>query len=334
MYELTKEREEKNYVETYWNDRDVNFLDFLENSHHPTGDYKKVKQLLLSLDSEDLMKDMNIFNKVWDRHKTYGTEIYLLELITNPERLINNFISDMNLNIQEIYKAHDNAALLSVNGTYYSIEEVDGYTQFKKLSGVDTFNGIELNFDHSENTKTLLLMMFDENFSFAQPEKMSKHEALTYVVDLVNNNKYYLYNNEIPDFLKTFDINSPAYIKRDFLNFTKEANEYISSVISQLPTHNHGKTFDIIRRECDVKTSIKNYDVIRDTPKFTLERLKDKHSKFSGQIDFNEFACRELLRKGEIPDSKIEGVDVRKIRKEAGTQKMQDTKRKKNTFDF
>ena len=326
MYQLTKDREEKNYVRQYWNHRDVNFLDHLENTPHPTGDFKKIKELILALDSEDLMKEMKTFNKVFDKHQIRGAEIYFLELITNPERFITDFVKDMNLNVQEFYQPHKNAALFSVNGTYYSIEAVDGYTKFKKLEGNELFSGIEFNFDKSGKPRDLLLMMFDENLSYLQPEKMSKHEALSYVIDLVNKNQYYLYKNEIPEFLNTFDVTNSKYIKRDFLNFTKEANEYISSVISQLPAHNHGKTFDIIKRECDVKTSIKNYDISTDTSKYTLERLKDKHRKFSGQISFDEFACRELLRKGEIPDNKIEAVDIKKIRKEAGTQKMQDTK--------
>ncbi|WP_449102030.1 hypothetical protein [Pseudomonas extremaustralis] len=334
MYYLTKEREEKNYAKQYWNHRDVNFIEFLESSQRNNDDFKKIKDLVLSFDNEDLIKDMPSFKRVFDLQRINGAALYFLNMIKNPKDLINTFTNDLSLNIQEIYKPHDNAALFSVNGTYYSIEAVDGYTQFRKLAGVDTFNGLEFNFDNSGNTRDLLLMMFDENLSYSQPEKMSKHEALSYVIDLVDTNKYYLYNNEIPEFLNTFDVNSSKYIKRDFLNFSKEANEYISSVISQLPTHNHGQTFDIIKRECDVKSSIKNYDITRDTPPDTLERMKEKHSKFAGQIDFNQFSCRELLRKNGIPNNEITDVDVKKIRKEAGTQKMQDTKRKKNTFDF
>ena len=332
MYQLTKDREEKNYVRQYWNHRDVNFLDHLENTPHPTGDFKKIKELILALDSEDLMKEMKTFNKVFDKHQIRGAEIYFLELIKNPERFITNFISDMNLNIQEIYQPHNNAALFSVNGTYYSIEAVDGYTEFKKLEGNALFSGIEFNFDHSASTKDLLLMMFDENLSYSQTEKMSKYEALSYVMDLVDTNKYYLYNNEILDFLNTFDTNSKNYEKRKFINFTAEANEYISSVIGNLPKHNHGKTFDIITKECDIKRCFENYYV--DITKDKEEVLKRQHEKFSHQICFKEFSLRQLIRKGDVDVERLKEVDVKSIRKYAGIQKMQDTKFKQSKYDF
>ncbi|XVO79887.1 hypothetical protein ACQ9ZH_21075 [Pseudomonas chlororaphis] len=332
MYQLTKDREEKNYVRQYWNHRDVNFIDYLENTPHPTGDFKKIKELILALDSEDLMKDMKTFNNVFEKYQIRGAEIYFLELIKNPERFITNFISDINLNIQEIYQPHNNAALFSVNGTYYSIEAVDGYTEFKKLEACDLFSGIEFNFDHSASTKDLLLMMFDENLSYSQTEKMSKYEALSYVIDLVDTNKYYLYNNEILDFLNTFDINNKKYEKREFINFTPEANEYISSVIGNLPKHNHGKTFDIIKKEFDIKKCFENYYV--DITKDKEEVLKRQHEKFSHQICFKEFSLRQLIRKGDVDVERLKEADVKSIRKYAGIQKMKDTKFRQSKCDF
>lgn len=332
MYQLTKDREEKNYVRQYWNHRDVNFIDYLENTPHPTGDFKKIKELILALDSEDLMKDMKTFNNVFEKYQIRGAEIYFLELIKNPERFITNFISDINLNIQEIYQPHNNAALFSVNGTYYSIEAVDGYTEFKKLEGNELFSGIEFNFDHSASTKDLLLMMFDENLSYSQTEKMSKYEALSYVIDLVDTNKYYLYNNEILDFLNTFDQNSKNHEKRKFINFTAEANEYISSAISNLPKHNHGRTFDIIKKEFDIKSCFENYYV--DLTKDKEEALKRQHEKFSHQICFKEFSLRQLIRKGDIDVERLKEADIKSIRKYAGIQKMKETKFRQSKCDF
>lgn len=334
MYYLTKEREEKNYAKQYWNHRDVNFIEFLESSQRNNDDFKKIKDLVLSFDNEDLIKDMPSFKRVFDLQRINGAALYFLNMIKNPKDLINTFTNDLSLNIQEIYKPHDNAALFSVNGTYYSIEAVDGYTQFRKLAGVDTFNGLEFDFNHSENTNTLLLMMFDENISFAQPEKMSKQEAICYVVDLVDKNKYYLYNDEIRDFLNTFDINSTSYVKRDFLNFTDEVNQYISSVISKLPKHNHGKTFDVIKNECDIQTLTRKFEISRDISQDQRDALKEKHKTFSRQIALKEFSIRELVRKGKIPQIQIEDVDIKRIKKEAGIQKMKDTKLRKNVFDF
>lgn len=332
MYYLTKQREEKNYVARYWNQRGVNFIEHLEHGEKHNVAFGKIKNLIFSFEKEDLIKDMSSFKKVFDDFGIKGSTTYFLDIIKDPNYLIRCFTDDLNLNIQEIYKAHEHAALFSVNGTYYSIEAVDGYTEFKRLEGNQLFNGLEFNFDHSASTTDLLMMMFDENLSYSQTEKMSKYEALSYVIDLVDTNKYYLYNNETLDFLNTFDRNSKNYEKREFINFTEEANEYISSIISNLPKHNHGRTFDIIKKECDIHKCVENFYV--DISKEKEEILKRQHEKFSHQICYKEFSLRQLIRKGDIPIEKLKDADVKAIRKYAGIQKANDTRFNNSKLDF
>ncbi|MEN1783055.1 hypothetical protein, partial [Pseudomonas aeruginosa] len=163
-----------------------------------------------------------------------GVSHSLKQLVEDPEYFIGCLITNLNYNIQEIYKTNNNSAILSINGQYYSSENIDGLVKFKRLDGVQTFQGMEFDFSDKENTRTLIEIMLDKNSSYHKTEEMSKHQAIKYLSRLVSANVYYLEDNEVYEFIKTFDINDKSYIDRDFLKFSKEANEYISSIISKI----------------------------------------------------------------------------------------------------
>lgn len=322
MFYITKEREDKNYRK-YFDDRCGTLFEYLDENDNYAETREAIKDLVIALDSEDFLKEFRPILTTYDKRQA-GSKFK--QLVEDPELFIESLIRSLNYNIQEIYKANNSSAVFSINGQYYSSENIDGMAKFKRLDGVQEFQGMEFDFSDRENTRTLLEIMFDENSSYHKTENMSKHQAIKYLSRLVSANVYYLENNEPYEFIKTFDIKDKSYVNRDFLKFSKEANEYISSIISKIIPYQTDEMLKDIRYLSNNQftkakdNSFKSKDGLNNFVSVNTE----KHHKFNNQVDIHDFIIEQMANNDF---RKAIDFDIKEIRKRAGICKSKESKR-------
>ncbi|HCE5868819.1 TPA: hypothetical protein NHK58_001421 [Pseudomonas aeruginosa] len=321
MFYITKNREEKNYKQ-YFEERGRTLFEYLDRFEEAGKTTEAIKELVNALDNEDFLK---YFRETLSYDNQCGVSHSLKQLVEEPDYFIESLIRNLNYNIQEIYKTNNNSAILSINGQYYSSENIDGLVKFKRLDGVQTFQGMEFDFSDKENTRTLLEIMLDKNSSYHKTEEMSKHQAIKYLTRLVSANVYYLEDNEVYEFIKTFDINDKSYIDRDFLKFSKEANEYISSIISKIIPY---RTDEMLK---DLRVLSNNQFIgIEYEKSKTQEQLDEfvnnaeNQYKFPNQVKMDDFMREQLANNGF---RKAKEFDIKEMRKRAGIYKSKEAKR-------
>jgi hypothetical protein len=245
----------------------------------------------------------------------------LQQSVLNTHAFLEDFMQAFNYNIQEIYRTKNGSAVMSLNGQYYSIENFNDFTKFEKLEGVKEFQGMEFDFSDRESVKILLEIMLDDNTSYHKTENMAKHQAIKYVSNLVRDNIYYLHSGEVYEFLKTFDVNDKSYTKREFINFSAEANEYVSSIISKVIPYNG------LRMVADLcELSKKQFPENPATTGEFLTSIVDEYQIHHRQIDFLEHAAEKMVSKGLC---EAKDFDIKEMRKRAGIYKSKETKQNK-----
>lgn len=316
MFHITKEREEKNYRK-YFDERGRTLFEYLDENESYATTREAIKDLVIKLDNEDFLKEFKLSIN-YDNQRQIANK--LKEFVFNPHVFLNEFIQAFNYNIQEIYETKNGSAVMSLNGQYYSIENND-LSKFEKLEGIKEFQGMEFDFSDRENVKILLEIMLDDNKSYHKTENMTKHQAIKYVSNLVRDNIYYLHSDEVYEFLKTFDVNDKSYTKREFINFSEEANEYVSSIINKVIPYNG------LRMVADLcELSKQQFPENPATTGEFLTSIVDEYQKHHRQIDFLEHAAEKMVSKGLC---EAKDFDIKKMRKNAAIYKSKETRYKK-----